>query len=514
MRLQKKVISTVIIIFLFINLTFLFTTIQLQISDANKKLENKIEHNTWLLNEVIGEPLYQYNTELVESLLNTMLNDSDIRSFHLIEKNKVFEIFLVNSHIDKEDVIEKRANIYHAGELIGEIITVYTRQNISTEVKLNIIRNITTLIIISFILSFILYFILKKIINPIKNLTSISIDISNGDLDKDIEVTSDDEIGILSESFIKMKNSIKEKISQLEIEIEDRKKAEKELAITNDQLELHKQSLEIIVDKRTSELKESLIKLKHTQEQLIETEKMASLGELVSGVAHEINTPVGIGLTASSYLKDRAEEMLTTMLSESDEKNGMYNVVKKCLESSEVLMSNMQKASEIIKSFKEIAIDNSNEDFRIINIKEYLDNIISKLAIKYEHFDTKITFECIEDIIIKTYPGALYRIISQLLKNTHMHGLKEGEIVTINITIKRKEESAELIYKDNGKGISEEDINKIFTPFYTTGRSKGGKGLGLNVVYNLVVHKLKGGISSESVLGQGLGFKIVIPSLK
>lgn len=279
----------------------------------------------------------------------------------------------------------------------------------------------------------------------------------------------------------------------------------------NHELTLHKENLEKIVEARTYELQESLTKLEETKDKLVESEKLSSLGGLVAGVAHEINTPVGIGVTAASHLLSLNskinEKFKTSTLSLKD----MEDYIEGSSESSKIILANMEKASNLIKSFKEVAVDRTSEEKRVFNLNEYINEILVSIHYQLMEENYNINLSSSDEFSLESYPGALSQVLTNLIFNSFMHGfegLTEGEITIETID---RGDWATIIYMDNGRGINKENIKKIYDPFYTTKRAKGGSGLGLNIVYNLISSKLQGSLECDSVEGEYTKFIIDIP---
>ncbi len=243
------------------------------------------------------------------------------------------------------------------------------------------------------------------------------------------------------------------------------------------------------------------LKIRKLSYNLIQSEKMALLGSLVAGVAHEINTPIGICVTASSTLNKRVDEFLN---SENIEQSKVH--IK---ELNSLILSNLSRASELIKSFKQVAVDQSSEKKRVINLAEYLQELINTLKPQYKKQKHNLELICDKNIQIEVYAGAFGQVITNLVINSINHGFKDLIEKNISIEVIDKEDFLEIIYKDDGVGIAKENISKIFEPFFTT--SKEGSGLGLSIVYNIVTQKLKGTISVDSVLNNGVKFSIKIP---
>ncbi len=268
--------------------------------------------------------------------------------------------------------------------------------------------------------------------------------------------------------------------------------------------EMEKATLEKMVDARTEELRIAM-------DELIEKEKMASLGGLVSGIAHEINTPLGVSVSAASYLQTIKDQLLAQMQNGTMTKSQLIEFLHNLEETSNILNTNLYRAAELVKSFKEISVNQITEDLSYFNFKEYLDMILLSLKHEYKNSGHTITINCEETLIIKSYPGVYAQIFTNLLMNALIHGLKDVERGQIVIDIHKESDYLSVQFFDSGVGIPPEALPKIFEPFYTTNRSKGGSGLGLNVVYNLVTGKLNGKISCSSKLGEGTRFTIRVP---
>jgi signal transduction histidine kinase len=257
-----------------------------------------------------------------------------------------------------------------------------------------------------------------------------------------------------------------------------------------------------------------------TQTQLMESEKMASLGRLVAGVAHEVNTPLGIGVSLSSLITKETNKLNKKLEERTLSQKSLKETLAKINHSSELMESTMERASELIRNFKQVAVDQTVDEERDIELGGYIKNIISSLNSELKQKNIKIIINSKEDININCYTGALYQIILNLVMNSLKHGFDGRDGGTIQIDIKRnwqdykhiKGPSISIIYIDDGVGISKTELKKIYDPFFTTKRNKGGSGLGLNIVYNLVNRRLKGTISCESSVNEYTKFEIVFPN--
>lgn len=263
--------------------------------------------------------------------------------------------------------------------------------------------------------------------------------------------------------------------------------------------------------KQAEKLQEAYESLQSTQKQLVESEKMASLGGLVAGVAHEINTPLGIAITAVSLQKDLIEEISDKLEKDKLKKSFMESKLKRMDESSSIALSNLDRAEKLVQSFKQVAVDQSIEEPRTLILKTYLDELVFSLTPQFRSYKIQLELECPEDLMLHTDPGAISQVFTNLIMNALVHAFHEGDEGTIRIKITQIESQIQILFKDDGKGIPKEHLEKIFEPFFTTRRNKGGTGLGLNIIYNLITQKLKGTIICESQMGEGTTFQITLP---
>jgi signal transduction histidine kinase len=289
------------------------------------------------------------------------------------------------------------------------------------------------------------------------------------------------------------------------------KRAEESLRRLNEELESRVDARTGDLRRANDELRRTLEELQATQKQLLESEKMAALGGLVAGVAHEINTPLGVTVTAASHLQEEARRIgqLAAANTLTAEQLEQFHVAAN--ESSEIILRNLNRADRLIRSFKQVAVDQSSEERRTIELGAYLNEILISLGPALRKTSLRVHVDCPEPVRVHTYPGAIYQIVSNLLMNSVFHAFAPGQAGEIAITVKRSGNDVELTYRDNGKGMTEAVRARIFEPFFTTRRGEGGSGLGMHVVYNLVTQLLGGKIHVESTPGSGATFQIELP---
>ena len=265
------------------------------------------------------------------------------------------------------------------------------------------------------------------------------------------------------------------------------------------------------LEAQTVKLQQEIEDRKRTETQLVQSEKMAALGDLVAGVAHEINTPLGIGVTGISYLNDATRVFKKLFTAGDATKRDLENFIEDCEESCQVTLSNLNRAAKLVAGFKQIAVDQSSDEKRVFNLKQYIGEVLFSLYPRIKKTKHTVNVDAPDDLEINSYPGAFSQILTNLVMNSLLHGFEDVEKGTISITVKNEESALILCYEDNGKGMTPAQQKKIFDPFYTTKRGAGGTGLGMHLVFNLVSKTLEGEISCTSSVDKGTFFTITIP---
>jgi signal transduction histidine kinase len=273
----------------------------------------------------------------------------------------------------------------------------------------------------------------------------------------------------------------------------------------------NRQFIEAELRNRNTELANSMKTIKMTKNQLVESEKMATLGGLVAGIAHDVNTPLGVSVTATSFLQDR----LTKLQNAYDDKtltgNTMTSFMSEAQQTITLLTNNLNRASDLISSFKQVAVDQTSEAIREVNVSEYLSEVVRSLAPNFKKTQHTIDIHCPDDLLIKCAPGVLAQILTNMIMNSLIHGFENKIKGAIRLDISEQDDNLVINYSDDGRGLDKENLKRHFDAFFTTRRGKGGSGLGTHIMNNLVTQTLGGQIEVFSQLDQGLQYKITIP---
>ena len=421
-------------------------------------------------------------------------NPSIDEIFRRVDKEALTVVIPLIIHSQGDDVRD-----FNIGSLQIRSDNKLIEQQVDELAKVTLVSSIAAI----FALQLIIYLLVRQTVaKPLELFTHhVLTYATNMDQEADIEIPELanrlDEIGRLYNTF----NQQREDLIQRDRSLAD-----------------YRGQLEQTVSERTTELREtngtlleSLDQLKRAQAELIQNEKLVSLGTLVSGIAHEVNTPLGIAITASSHLSEELKQTRQSLIEQKLTKSGFEGFLNQCEETEKLLTSNLMRAARLIQSFKKVAVDQSSEQEREFNLKQYLDEIVLSLRPKLKQTQLTVVNDVPDDIVLTTAPGAVAQIVTNLVMNSIIHGFKDTrEDGKITFSARVTDEHVEFSYEDNGAGMDEDTLKRIYDPFFTTRRSDGGSGLGMNIVYNLVTSKLNGYIETTSQLGHGLKVKMTI----
>lgn len=430
---------------------------------------------------------------------------------------------------------------------LGDVTLFSSREVVLSRIMISIYFLIgnamikTTFLILLFLMAF-----RKLLTEPLAQLTEQIEDLELDDLEGqhiDIETSEHNELKVMEESF----NKLIDKVVQYRKELEH---TQKELLLSNEKLDQQNLQLEQEVARKTSNLSQAMMDLQQqkyelekqkltlteevelrrqteqelltkqkqlqryvdelnmAQERLVSSEKMAALGGLVAGISHDINTPVGIGVTATSFLQERLTQIEAAYKDKTLSPKALEEFINDAKQSTSLLTSNLDRASELVASFKQIAVDQASEAVRTINFKKYLGEVIRSLHPKIKNTGHHINLDCPDDLTLNLPAGAISQIFTNLIMNSLIHGFEGISDGIIDIIIKDDDKHVIIDFKDNGNGVTEQQLARLFDPFFTTKRDQGGSGLGTHITFNLVKQTLSGDIDVTSSPGNGLHYRI------
>ena len=317
----------------------------------------------------------------------------------------------------------------------------------------------------------------------------------------------DDQNLILEQEVAKKTASLSQIMLDLEQQKDELIANQRELRQENE----NRQYIEDELRKRNTELARNMEMLNLIKDQLVESERMASLGGLVAGIAHDVNTPIGVSVTAASYLNERLVSLRAAFDDKTLSNKSMNAFIDEAEQASTLLLSNLNRASDLIASFKQVAVDQTSEAERLFNLNSYLHEILQSLKPTFKNTRHQVNIQCPADLEILCAPGVIAQIVTNMMINSLMHGFEHIEEGHISLAVTRHGGQIVMEYQDDGKGMSKEALTHLFDAFYTTRRNQGGSGLGTHIVFNLVTQTLDGSIEAFSEPEKGLRYVIRFP---
>ncbi|MDG6098697.1 HAMP domain-containing histidine kinase [Alteromonas sp. ZYF713] len=309
-----------------------------------------------------------------------------------------------------------------------------------------------------------------------------------------------------------MLDSINILLSRVEEYISKQQQAERQLQTLNSRLEEEVNQRTIALKSANNELIQTLEKLHQFQRQIVENEKMASLGDMVAGVAHEVNTPIGLGITASTMMLDRLAVIDQQFKDKTLKASAMERFINESRENLNIIYRNLDRAAQLISSFKQVAVDQTSEEAREVNVKQLIEETLMSMRPRLKKVTHTINIDCSETLNVMCKAGPLNQILINLIMNSLIHAFETVENGKIDVIARlTDDQKLKIIYKDNGSGIPTSIKKRIFDPFVTTKRGQGGSGLGMHLVFNLVTQALNGNIKLESEEGNGVEFTLTFP---
>ncbi|WP_394147434.1 ATP-binding protein [Shewanella atlantica] len=452
--------------------------------------------------DVLAASIWVIDERLINTQLNGLIQLPDITYISINDDSG--QIWIAGTPTP-ENTIEKSFELFYSsgsdsipvGTLLvqADLRAVYDKL-LDRAIIILLSNAIKTFIVAGFILFLVWYMVTRHLHSLSQYCQQIDLDSPAKPLIFGNKSKREDEFQQVSHAINTMQQQLRRSFSDIK---QSKQELQDALADRERLLELetsYKDELSRQVKERTKELEQSLLVLKRAQEVLVEQEKMAALGGLVSGVAHEINTPIGICLTAASSQLTHIQELIKLIHSENATLEEINSILEEYQESCELIVSNITRASTLIQKFKTVAAQQSLEEKRSFNLKQSLVENHEAMKILFGDQDVDVQFDLDPALEITTNQSLLKQIITNILSNAYSHAFRQIEKGVILIRARLQDDRLNISIQDNGIGISDEASTHIFEPFYTTNRSRGGTGLGLSAAFNAAT-LLKGNIKLE-----------------
>ncbi|WP_243431876.1 sensor histidine kinase [Aliamphritea spongicola] len=467
----------------------------------------------------IDERLQQIETSSLNSLSNSLWEISpaqiqvQLDGLHQLPDIRYLEIssqygdyYSAGSRPEEGPIVERNYHLTHQGAdgtifPVGDLTLVISLDEVYRRLTDKVLVILASQGIKTFLVSiFILTIFHRLITQHLGTMASYARRLKLDQLDLPLVLKrnkkhKDDEISQVVDAMNSMRESMLHDMSK-------REDAERSLAKLNAELEQRVTDRTRELEERNRELHDTLETLRATQRQLVESKKLAALGGLVAGVAHEINTPIGIGFTAASFLSDQAKEHL--------QRHPNDELAATAAESSHLICQNLERAAQLVRAFKQVSVDQSSEQRRPFDLMQYMDEILLSLKPRLKRCHPHISISGPDQLLLDSYPGSYYQIFTNLILNSLLHGFENQPGGNISITIRQEQHRVIIDYRDDGTGVPDGWHQKLFEPFMTTKRNQGCSGLGMHIAFNIVSQLLKGHIDSLPA-EKGAHFRLDLP---
>lgn len=565
--LSKKLLARVLSVYFV--LTLIVTTGQIftEYLNAKSHIEGELKTLKNTFSTSLTRAIWELNTPQAESIALGLMELSIIEGVQIRDENSNYIADLGRTSKLFGESINRGVIRDHSGgtfgysfplifefsgrtSLVGDV-TLYSSSDITfSRIEVGIFFLLGNAIIKTAFLVFLFMSAFRTMLtNPLNELTQ---QISNFNLDDpessklDLSIGDDNELKVLETSYNKLVDEMiefqtklagtRKELQNANLMLDDQnisleqEVAKKTATLSRIMLDLEQQKDELLINqrelrqenenrqfiedelrKRNSELATSMETIQMTQDQLVESERMASLGSLVAGIAHDVNTPLGVSVTATSFLQDRIKTLQSTYDDKKLTSGIMSSFLSDAQQSITLLTNNVNRASDLISSFKQVAVDQTSKAVREINVSEYLTEVVQSLAPNFKRTSHTIDIHCPDDLSIRCAPGVLAQILTNMIMNSLIHGFEDKPKGAIKLEITKQGENLIIDYCDDGRGLDDAALERHFDAFFTTRRGRGGSGLGTHIMHNLVTQTLSGTIRAFSQLGKGLQYRITIP---
>jgi signal transduction histidine kinase len=504
-KLSRRVLIYILLCSSVLSISSTFIQLYVNYNESLTTLNQRFDNVETSYLQSISTSLWDFNEPLVQQQIQGIVKLPDISHVKILTSfGKIYQFGDEKSIPDK--VVEYP--ILYSDNDIGVLFVSSSYDDIYQRLWQQAGFILTSEVIKIFIVAFFIIFIVHWLITRhIYNITNYAQQVTSEKIDTPLVLSSrpktKDELDELADTINNMRTTLKNDIFKLE-------DAENALLNLNGELEVKVYDRTSKLASSNKQLQESLDNLTLAKDQLVQSEKMASLGQLVAGVAHEVNTPLGICVTSITALKEKVLDLNQDVLTENLTKSNLTKSLNLMIEYQSIIERSLNKAVELIRGFKSVAVEQHTDPELKINLARHVNDIVNTVKTLFKRKNYTINIDVDENINLITYPSAWNQILTNFLTNSHVHGFEDKEDGEISIEFVLHDGYLTLLYRDNGKGLDSSVVNRIFDPFVTTKRGQGGSGLGMNIVYNLVDAKLGGTIKCLDA-EQGCIFEVKVP---
>lgn len=471
------------------------------------ELQEELDRSATVMALSMVEPLWQVSPELALPLISAQFEDRRFVRVLVSDTSTAIPMVdypdaeLVNTSLDPTLTLETERDIQREGRVIGKLhLWMSAERPMAAAQHALWLQAGRTAMLAAFSMALILLVLRRRVLAPMERLSQDATALGTGHLSRPLTTAGTDEIGKVSRAMELMRQALLEAF---------------------DRLRLHASTLEDTVNQRTAELtdansdlKSALVQLQAAQRELVESEKLASLGRLVAGVAHELNTPLGNAMTVVTSLDDRWGELSDMMASGQVRRSALDALVNDTRRGLDILHRNVGRATELVRDFKQVAVDQTSDARREFDLAQVVNDVLVMVEPRYKNTPYQIVTDLAPDLKMNSYPGSLGQVLTNLLINALVHAFDARPKGTVFISSRPLHSAphwVELTVSDDGCGMDESVRKRIFDPFFTTKLGRGGTGLGLHIVHNIVTQILGGQIDVSSHPDQGATMTLRLP---
>lgn len=449
----------------------------------------------------LAEPIWQVSPDLAEPMVKAQVEDPRFVSV-VVTENAAQQAFIEFHRAtgDESLTLSETRPVLRDGREIARLTVVMSAEPLLARKRADLWNTLwRSLLTLTLSLGLILVVMQRRVLRPMARLSDAADELAAGQLDQPLRFGGEDEIARVGKAMERMRLALLKAF---------------------DDLRGHASTLEDQVAQRTheltaanTELTQALANLTTAQRELVESEKLASLGRLVAGVAHELNTPLGNALTVVSALEDRWTK-LDRMLTDNTpmRRSQLEELVKDTRRGQDILHRNVQKAADLVRDFKQVAIDQTSDTRRDFELAQVVEDVLVMVEPSFKHTPFRIQTELAPALRMSSFPGALGQVLTNLLMNSLVHAFEGRESGRVLVRCLRLDVAhVELVVEDDGRGMDASVARRIFDPFFTTKLGKGGSGLGMHIVHNIVNNVLGGTIEVVSHPGDGTRMIVRLP---